>query len=406
MIRPSLLVLTTSYPLHRNSVSGIFVGHLASSLAKRMPVQVLVPDDDRPASESTTPNTQNLTGSPSVHPFRYAPKNHQVLAHGEGGIPVALKQSKLAWFWVLPFLVSMAAYVTKRARYSDVVQANWAICGAIAGLTKWLHRRPVVTTFRGEDLNSRKGLNRLIAKTACAFSDHVVLVSPSQQDALKQLCDTAKKPYRVIFNGVGPEFQLEADAISEKFAEANHLRIVSVGSLIERKNPVLLLNALAAYPSDYPQLIVRIIGDGPDSSRLRELANSLPGNISLSFLGTLSPDAVAENLRWANLFVSASLGEGRPNAVIEAMAMGCAVMLSRIEAHEALVTHGQSGILFDPESAEELGQCITCYAKNLKGLASLAEKGRESRALESLSWESTADHYLALFSSLMSEQAG
>ena len=88
-----------------------------------------------------------------------------------------------------------------------------------------------------------------------------------------------------------------------------------------------------------------LLGDGP---LLLSACRQLAGNQQNIFLPGLVHN-VADYLRAADLFVSASHAEGMPNAVLEALAASLPVILSDIPAHrEVLENCSEAGWLFAP----------------------------------------------------------
>jgi len=127
-----------------------------------------------------------------------------------------------------------------------------------------------------------------------------------------------------IQNGINlPVNQFE---IASK-AEFESPVFVTVGSLIPRKNTLLLVESFNYWKSQTksPGSLV-ILGDGVERKELEDMS----GN-SVHFLGNVNN--VADYLAISNFFVSASLSEGLPNTVLEALASGLPVILSDIPSH-------------------------------------------------------------------------
>jgi len=71
-------------------------------------------------------------------------------------------------------------------------------------------------------------------------------------------------------------------------------------------------------------------------------------------------DNVADYLRAADIFVSASLTEGCPNAVMEAMACGLPVILSDIPPHREILSFNEkAGLLFTAGDTESLANAMS-----------------------------------------------
>lgn len=115
---------------------------------------------------------------------------------------------------------------------------------------------------------------------------------------------------------------------------------VSVGHLSERKDPLTVIRAFRQAGIKDAQLV--FLGSGPQEKACRAAAE---GCEQIIFAGRV--DNVADYLRAADGFVSASHAEGFPNAVLEAMACGLPCVLSNIPSHL--------------EIAEQAGECVRLF---------------------------------------------
>jgi len=329
--KPRVLMLSTSYPVSEGSLSGLFVQSLAGALRKSTVVSVVAPDD----SFGETVKTDGL----SVVKFRYAPKSMQLLAHSPGGVPAQLRRNKF-YYLVLPvFIVSYLFSALRKARSIDLVQANWAFSSIVGFVVKKLFRIPLVTTLRGEDVRPTNGLvSQLLLRFSLWASDAVVVVSEEMRTILlKQYPECADKCV-AIMNGVSELFHLAEKPSPIDCSEP--LKLVFVGSLIPRKNVAQILTALKCVHDSGVDFIFTVVGDGSELSSLQSLVAELSLGDRVRFLGAVSPLEVASYLGAADVYVSASLHEGRPNSVLEAMSAGCCCVLSDIPGHRELVEGG------------------------------------------------------------------
>lgn len=82
----------------------------------------------------------------------------------------------------------------------------------------------------------------------------------------------------------------------------------------------------------------------------------------------------------ASIFVFPSRFEGFPNALIEAMAMGKAVIASDLPpACREIVTHDTNGLLFGGTSPQELAAALRRLIEDAEARARLSEAAREVR---------------------------
>jgi glycosyltransferase involved in cell wall biosynthesis len=124
---------------------------------------------------------------------------------------------------------------------------------------------------------------------------------------------------------------------------------VSVGSLSLRKDPETLIKGFLG-SHDLENSLLLILGTGEIADRLRILFQL---NNNVVFLGFTSN--VASYLRVADFFISASISEGLPNTVMEALACGLPVCLSDIPSHrEILMINPKAGRLFKVHDSEDL----------------------------------------------------
>lgn len=60
----------------------------------------------------------------------------------------------------------------------------------------------------------------------------------------------------------------------------------------------------------------------------------------------------------AHCLLMCSVSEGTPRVIVEAMALGCPVIATRVGGVKGTITHLESGLLFDPEDVEGLTESI------------------------------------------------
>ncbi len=117
----------------------------------------------------------------------------------------------------------------------------------------------------------------------------------------------------------------------------NKTVFISVGGLIPRKDFKTLIKGFKKYNKNKDSVLV-IAGEGPERATLMSMADE-----SIIFLGNVGN--VLEYLRASDCFISSSLSEGLPNAVMEAMAVGVPCLLSDIASHLEL-SHGKLKNMF------------------------------------------------------------
>ena len=139
---------------------------------------------------------------------------------------------------------------------------------------------------------------------------------------------------------------------------------LAVCRLVPQKGIDLLIRAYALLPADlraaWP---LTIAGDGPERNGLEQLVDALLLRDQVRFLGFQpNPQPL---YRTSAVFVLPSRFEGMPNALLEAMGHGLAVIVSNASPGPLeVVMDGQSGLVFPTEMVEELALAMQLLAQS------------------------------------------
>jgi glycosyltransferase involved in cell wall biosynthesis len=135
-------------------------------------------------------------------------------------------------------------------------------------------------------------------------------------------------------------------------------KILFVGSLDERKNPLGLLKAcegLLRGGKCTLALAGQFHSTGNYGKKVMSMAESMPG---LTFLGFLDRDALAKEFASSSLLVLPTFEDNCPMVLLEAMAAGVPIAASRVGGIPDLVEDKVTGLLFDPNNTEEITESI------------------------------------------------
>lgn len=193
---------------------------------------------------------------------------------------------------------------------------------------------------------------RLPLRAALRLADGVVVNSRALEEHLVRVGAATRERIRVCPNGVDTEvFRPRPKQRLPELREAGVV-IGSVSVLRPEKNLGLLLKAFAQLAPDHPDMRLLIAGDGPERKPLEDQCKAL-GIADRTVFYARTAD-VTPALASIDVFVCPSLSEGLPNAVMEAMAYGCCVVVSDVGGCPELVTHEKTGLLFRSNDLEDL----------------------------------------------------
>jgi phosphatidylinositol alpha-1,6-mannosyltransferase len=168
--------------------------------------------------------------------------------------------------------------------------------------------------------------------------------------------------------------------------------LLSVSRLVPRKGIDTVLRALARLPEG---VTYRVVGTGPDEARLRHLAHDVGVAQRVAFLGRLSDADLAEEYRRCAVFVLPSRRtadgelEGLGLVFLEAAAWGRPVIAGRSGGEIDAVVDGETGVLVDGESVDQVARAIQGLLDDPETLRRLGENGRR-RVETSHNWHTAA----------------
>ncbi|BAU06864.1 glycosyltransferase [Fischerella sp. NIES-3754] len=141
-------------------------------------------------------------------------------------------------------------------------------------------------------------------------------------------------------------------------------RLLFVGRLAEAKGLPILLESLTLLKQTHADIILTIVGDGPDSQKLEQLTVDLELTQNVNFVGYKSQAEVRKYFQQTDVFVMSSFAEGIPVVLMEAMAAGVPVVATQIAGISELVENGVNGYLVPPGEPNILAERIEKLLNN------------------------------------------
>ena len=182
---------------------------------------------------------------------------------------------------------------------------------------------------------------------------------------------------------------------------AENTVLVCVGRLAEEKNIQELLKFRASLGSRPVTLL--LVGDGPDRSRLEQVARDLrQTSPAVIFAGMVPPEEVPDWYRLGDLFVSASSSETQGLTYIEALAAGVPALCRADPCLEGVIRDGENGWQY--RSGAEFRQRLEEFLACPEDHAALCRRAAESA--EAFSAERFAQRVEGIYLERMSRRAG
>ncbi|MBB6091638.1 glycosyltransferase involved in cell wall biosynthesis [Povalibacter uvarum] len=202
------------------------------------------------------------------------------------------------------------------------------------------------------------------------YSRYKAVVAVSDQ-IQRILLENGVRPERtrVIKNGI-----VLADYESERHSEAprDSIRVLNVARLAEQKAQTDLIAAAGVLASRKVNTEILIVGEGELRPALEKQIADQGSGSSVRLLGFR--DDVRKLLSDSDIFVLASLDEGMPISLLEAVASRVPVIVTPVGDIPKLISDGESGIVVEPKEPAMLAAAIQRLAMDAQLRRTLAER--------------------------------
>jgi len=195
----------------------------------------------------------------------------------------------------------------------------------------------------------------------------------------------------------------ETSENDEKLAPRSRRRVTFVGRLARQKGVDLLLHSAAQWLRSFPDVVLYLVGDGPQREWLMDLSIRLGISDRIVWAGYC--ENVGEILRETDVFVLPSRWEGMPNALLEAMAMGCPVVVTAVEGVSEVLGDEEPLQIVRPGDSAALSRAIVRLLSNPTLTRELGERNR-TRVQRCFGWDCTVKEYEQLWAEQAAARAG
>lgn len=282
-----------------------------------------------------------------------------------------------------------------------------SILAELAGLPR--RDYTVIVSERSLDHSLRSNFRRAVSFFLHRLADAIVTNSHAQETSIQKAAPRLSDRVTTILNCVDLDW-LRPGALDD----ADHkgvLRILCMGRFETAKNYQKLAEAVERVNRWHPEINVEVdvygynyFVDGKPSALSGEFLK-LQDVLKRSSVGARfhlhdPVQDVAALYQQADVLCLASLWEGCPNVVCEAMACGKPVLASRVGDNPILVEDGVNGFLFDPMRPDDIASAICRFSRlSRQERTAMGNAGRQ-RAEQLLSPERFIGQYEQLMEAL------
>jgi len=200
----------------------------------------------------------------------------------------------------------------------------------------------------------------------------VVCISQNVKSYVEKIFNNNKILY-VIPNIV------EADKYeNKKVVEKLRSNILFVGALGKFKGCEYVIKAMPGILKEYPDCILRIIGDGERYEEFIELSKELGVHQNIIFEGFIQAEKMLDYYNSTDIVVFPSVvPETFGRVAAEAMAAGKPVIASNVGGIPEIVEHEETGILVEPKNPKQIADAVKYLLGNPDVAREMGKRGKE-----------------------------
>ncbi len=237
----------------------------------------------------------------------------------------------------------------------DIVHTHSSKAGIIGRIAAKAAGVPhIIHTFHGFGFNSEQPWPVRTAyinaeKLCAAFSEKLIFVSRANMDEARALGIGKPEGYRLIRSGIRldkyrGEKPDRAGVRREMGFEENCPLALCVGNMKPQKNPLEFVRIAAETARRVPSARFIFTGDGPLRPQAESLALELGLKGKIAFPGWR--EDTARLMAAADLYMLASLWEGLPRSIVEALACGLPCAAYATDGVSDILRDGENGFVF------------------------------------------------------------
>jgi len=253
----------------------------------------------------------------------------------------------------------------------DLISCHTAKAGLVGRLAAFLEGVPAVFTAHGWQFAEgipawQKAIVLALEFVLARLTRRLITVSGYDRDLALKLRLAVPSKIVLVHNGMP-----WLDARPRLAAGSDAVKLVMVARFQEQKDHGALFKALE--PMDGLPWTLELIGDGPDKARWETWVAARGWSQRVRFAGQVLD--VPARLQAADIFVLASLWEGFPRSILEAMRAGLPVVASNVGGVKEAVTES-TGIVVPPRDVPALNRALRALIADAALRRELGAAGR------------------------------
>ena len=321
---------------------------------------------------------------------------------------------RFLWFQLENF-----SNISKQLKDCSVIHSITPEVSPICAYLKRRLSRPLVTSFHGVTKYEMKSfLNVPVSewtvkefgfhvfglpfywtsnRLSVASSDHVISCSFAVLNELKSTYENLDiSRSSVIYNGIDLD---EIDQIERSYKTSknpNDLTLIYYGRLNWLKGVTYVVEAFKLLIRSYPNLTLKIFGDGPLRRSLMMVAASPDLKNKVHILGQISRSELLREIMRADVVVLPSMREAQPLSVLEAMACKKPVVVFDLPFASEYIKSSVNGMTARPGDPKDLADKISMLLSDRNLRSRIGHEAYEHIKYNH-NWSDLIDRYIDVY---------
>lgn len=332
----NILFISQLYPLSKDSKDSFALHYFVKEWIKNHNVQVIRPY--LPMEKEDSPNTRKINID-----------------------QVSIDIVKPIWIPILKISIVKKSKILKLINEKpDIIICHLYNSYLTFAFLKKKFNIPLILGIHNSDIQLAKSpFQRLRIKRVIKKADAIAFRSKVLKKKFEELIPISHINNFIAYSGVPEDLmKIAKEKIDAQFKKNDVIKVLSVSSLIKRKQIDKVIIALNNLIDKNIKWEYTIVGEGPQKQELINMIAKFKLNGHIKFAGHISRNEVFQEMQKHNIFILPSYNETFGLVYLEAMANGCIVIGSKGWGIDGIIKNGENGFLCDPYDQENINICL------------------------------------------------